>query len=185
MKWYYADNGEQIGPVSEENFQRLVREKKISSKTLVWHSGMSDWQEYDEVRDPDAEIELKTKITGASGESRCSECAKVFPRDDMIRYGDSWVCASCKPAFFQKLKEGINVGSKMEYAGFWIRLGAKIIDGIILGVINSFLSVLVNITDSPFLPIILFFIQIAISTAYTTWFIGKYGATIQEKLPVR
>ncbi|QTA86847.1 RDD family protein [Desulfonema magnum] len=178
MKWYYADNGEQVGPVSEEDFQRLTRENKISSKTLVWHSGMADWQEYGKVRVSDAETELKAKITGNSGESFCSECARAFPRDDMIRYGDSWVCSSCKPAFFQKLKEGMNVGNDMRYAGFWIRFGAKIIDGIILGVLNSFLSDLAQIAESPFLPIHLFLLQIIIATAYTTWLLGKFGATI-------
>ncbi len=29
----------------------------------------------------------------------------------MIQYGEIWVCAACKPIYFQKLKEGIDPGA--------------------------------------------------------------------------
>jgi len=39
----------------------------------------------------------------------CSVCGKRFAADDLIRYKDSLICADCKPAFVQRLKEGAAV----------------------------------------------------------------------------
>ena len=46
MEWFYASNGRQVGPVSEEEFQRLVAAGTIRADTLVWRSGMANWQAY-------------------------------------------------------------------------------------------------------------------------------------------
>jgi hypothetical protein len=52
-------------------------------------------------------------------QSLCSECGQAFAEDDMIRFAEAWVCASCKPLFVQKIKEGVTLAGEMEYAGFW------------------------------------------------------------------
>lgn len=62
----------------------------------------------------------------------CSICRKTLPRTDMIRFGDTWVCAHCKPSYLQMLQQGIHRPGEIRYAGFWVRLGAKFIDGLIL-----------------------------------------------------
>ena len=41
----------------------------------------------------------------------CAECGKGFSVNDMIRYGASYVCATCKPIFMQKLAEGASISS--------------------------------------------------------------------------
>ncbi|MBW1798787.1 MAG: DUF4339 domain-containing protein, partial [Deltaproteobacteria bacterium] len=46
MQWYYAVRKEQKGPVTDEEFQALVDEGKITSKTLVWNPNMANWDEY-------------------------------------------------------------------------------------------------------------------------------------------
>jgi uncharacterized membrane protein YjgN (DUF898 family) len=43
MQWFYASNGQQKGPVSDEEFEKLVREGVIRSDTLVWRAGMPAW----------------------------------------------------------------------------------------------------------------------------------------------
>ena len=44
MEWYYADEKEnQIGPVSEEQIKALAISGKVTSKTMVWQDGMSEW----------------------------------------------------------------------------------------------------------------------------------------------
>jgi uncharacterized RDD family membrane protein YckC len=105
----------------------------------------------------------------------------------MIRFGHAWVCAACKPVFVQKLKEGVGVAGAMEYVGFWIRFGAKFVDGIVLFVINmsvgfavGLMAGLVASPDSSVavaVPMIMSVFQLFIAAAYTTWFVGKYGAT--------
>ena len=39
----------------------------------------------------------------------CSVCGNQFAADDLIRYQDALICAECKPAFVQRLKEGAAV----------------------------------------------------------------------------
>ena len=187
MNWYYADKGSQVGPVSEEEFQSLVQKGTITSDTLVWNSNMKDWQKYGDVMGGKiAEPTSPTAQTNSSEDTFCAECGKPFSKEDMIRYQDSWVCAICKPIFVQKLKEGVTLATSLEYAGFWIRFGAKIIDGIIMWVITMIVSMAFvfmagsfsNSTLGIFVSLISFFFQIAIPAAYTTWFLGKYGATL-------
>ena len=51
----------------------------------------------------------------------------------MIRHGNVRICASCKPVFMQKLAEGAQLETgDLNYAGFWIRVGAKLLDGLIM-----------------------------------------------------
>lgn len=75
-------------------------------------------------------------VTTAADGNECCGCGQRFSSDDMICYEDSWVCARCKPVFVQKLKEGVSLPGVMEYAGFWLRFGAKSIDGLIVGVVS-------------------------------------------------
>jgi len=49
MEWYYAESGQQRGPVSDADFQGLIRAGKINADTLVWRDGMARWQPYREV----------------------------------------------------------------------------------------------------------------------------------------
>ena len=42
---------------------------------------------------------------GASVQHVCSQCSRSFLEQDLIQYGGLWICAACKPAFFQRLKE--------------------------------------------------------------------------------
>ncbi len=43
MNWYYAHEGQQQGPVSEEQLANLVRLGVIGSSNLVWRDGLADW----------------------------------------------------------------------------------------------------------------------------------------------
>ena len=45
MQWYYAENNQQVGPISEQEFQSLVNSGRITAETLVWREGWADWQE--------------------------------------------------------------------------------------------------------------------------------------------
>jgi len=44
--------------------------------------------------------------------NRCSQCGEIFTKENMIEYETVWVCANCKPVFFQKLKEGVEIVPK-------------------------------------------------------------------------
>ena len=46
MNWHYAINGENRGPVADDEFQRLVQQGVITRETLVWREGMVNWAQY-------------------------------------------------------------------------------------------------------------------------------------------
>ena len=37
----------------------------------------------------------------------CSVCHAKKSADDMVSFGNTWVCADCKPGYVQRLKEGV------------------------------------------------------------------------------
>lgn len=41
--WYYAENGEQRGPFTEDEMTALVRDGALASETLVWNPGLTEW----------------------------------------------------------------------------------------------------------------------------------------------
>ncbi|HEX5218155.1 MAG TPA: DUF4339 domain-containing protein [Verrucomicrobiae bacterium] len=115
MKWYYVENGQQAGPVEEVQLAELVQTGRLRGDTLVWHEGMAAWQPFSTVKP--AEISIPgaplTGVAGTTGESTeavCTECGKIFRKDEMIRHKDVYVCAGCKPVFMQKLGEGVATG---------------------------------------------------------------------------
>lgn len=100
MQWHYSRNNQPEGPVPEAEFQTLVRSGVITDDTLVWHEGMANWQPCKEVLGQGAGAEI--------GANRvvCAECRQSFPNDQVISFKNLWICAACKPIFFQKIKEG-------------------------------------------------------------------------------
>jgi uncharacterized RDD family membrane protein YckC len=163
MSWYYALDGKQAGPVSNEEFQALAQRGIIQGDTLVWQEGMPNWQPYRQVMPAVAAAagvppappmpplmsapasgpsaspgSFPTGTAAGPGEVVCTECQGVFRQDNAIQYGTVWVCAGCKPRFVQRLREGTAVTTPlqgMRYAGFWIRFAARFIDGLIAGAI--------------------------------------------------
>lgn len=134
------------------------------------------------------EVRAVGAVPGAPGQA-CSQCGGAFAEDEMIRYGEAWVCASCKPAFFQRLKEGVAAPGTRIYAGFWMRFAAKVIDWIVLAIPNLVISSMAGILAAFALPkdsgplagmliaIVQLPFQMALPVAYGTWFVGRFGAT--------
>ena len=120
MTWYYSENGQQKGPVAEWDFAGYVRNGQIKPETLVWRDGMPDWIPLAKAR-PDL-------IAG--------------PEAPVI--GGVPVPEQQKDMMVQRMREGINQGAGFQnanpyglnYAGFWIRVGAYLIDTILLSVVN-------------------------------------------------
>lgn len=205
MNWFYVDAGQQAGPVTDEQLDELVRNGKVRADTLVWRDGLANWQAYSQARPegvqppgppPLARVAPLPPGTAPTGnEVVCAECHQVFQRADTIQYGNAWVCANCKPGFVQRLQQGgpmamPGAAAGMHYAGFWIRFLAKVIDGLIVGVVfgipiamlalRGVMSGGVN-QSQPWMTYFSFgpwqFLSWAISILYNGFFIGKFGAT--------
>jgi uncharacterized RDD family membrane protein YckC len=185
MHWYYAEEGVQVGPLTESEFEDLVRLGKIDDQTIVWRDGLSEWQPYGRVRMPYS-VSASQPISSTPA-LRCTECKREFPQDELIRYQNSWICTVCKPIFFQRLREGVPAPGAMNYAGFWIRFGAKFIDGLIIWVVQMAAMLLFApmlgldfFSSEPptnFAFLLIYPFMIALSIFYSVWFVGKYGAT--------
>jgi len=100
MEWYYAEGGEQRGPVSADEFERLVAAGTVKPDTLVWRAGLIKWQPYGEVAEATSEAPV------VQGGMVCSQCGQSFAAEEVFRYGSAWVCAGCKPLVLQRLREG-------------------------------------------------------------------------------
>lgn len=188
MQWYYAENGKQVGPVSEADFQALVQAGTVTAQTLVWKAGMANWVAYGTVAPAAGAASGAAAAAPAASEGVCCECGKAFPLDEMLRYEGSLVCAACKPVFFQRVQEGATVPGTTRYAGFWIRFAAKFVDGIVVGVVNMVISLGFTVLAARSiaagsagmgigLQVLAWFIQMVIQGTYYVYFLGKFGAT--------
>lgn len=193
MDWFYADAGKQVGPIDEASFELRVSTGIVHDDTLVWHAGMPNWQPYRTVRpvvQPGAL--LPPAIPGET--QFCSECGRAYAPDDLVAFGSSLVCASCKPAFMQKLREGIRPANAARYGGFWIRFLAVILDGLLSSVVLVIVAMIavvvfpIDFTNfgrtPPDLMMILAFEGVVwmsvllFGAAYETWMIGRFAATL-------
>lgn len=114
MPWYYADNGKQTGPFTDEQFHSLISSGAVGAETLVWRDGMANWQPYSQVAPPPAAGPMPP-IAGPAepaipGGVVCSECGLTFSPDQVIQIANKNVCALCKPKLVQRLTEGAALG---------------------------------------------------------------------------
>jgi uncharacterized RDD family membrane protein YckC len=111
MNWFYAEGSQQKGPVSEYDLAGLVRQGVVKPEMLIWREGLPDWQPLSQAR-PD-----------------------LVPSSDAPVLGGVAVPEQNKDLMVQQMREGaLMPGANqlgLRYAGFWIRVGAKIIDQLI------------------------------------------------------
>jgi len=203
MEWYYVEAGKQAGPVGDAEFDQLISNGRLHSETLVWHEGMPNWLPLRQLR-PSVAPAYSTAppLAGPSAapvaplatggpEVVCAQCGRIFPKEETIQYGASYVCANCKPTFVQRLKEGVpTTFESLHYAGFWIRFCAKFVDGLVFMVLAIPYFIFVASTAvrqgpgqppswaSMGLQVGAQLLFSVFSIAYTTFFHGKWGATL-------
>lgn len=211
MNWYFVKDGRRQGPVDEAEMTRLVANAEVRPDTLVWREGMAEWQRYDAVAppaqvlsDPFAPVATAAPAAGTAAAAaapfaatqradRCSQCGRLLPAGEMARFGDVFVCADCKPLYVQRLREGVAPVAQMVYAGFWIRFGARLVDGLLLAVVNMifyspmiFMSMKQEQGQPPsggFIAVtcVSYLLAFGFGIAYEVYFLGKSGATPGKK----
>jgi uncharacterized RDD family membrane protein YckC len=181
MNYYYAVNGQQTGPIAEEELRKMVAAGSLPPETPVWREGMADWQPF------------SVAIGGVAGMGQtnveCAVCHQTFPADQTIRYGTANVCAGCKPQFVQGLREGtVGAGTAMDYAGFFRRLVAKVLDSILVGIVNQATTYAIagsfmmnpgtNPNVSPATLSLVTAINFLVGVTYQAWFLHWRGQTL-------
>lgn len=166
MAWYYSSQSGQTGPITESELAALSRAGTINPGTLVWTEGQADWQPLSSVR-PD--------LAGGFGSA---------PAVPVV--GGMAVAGAGKDLAVQQLREGYAPGmTEVKYAGFWIRFGAKIIDGILLNIVMFPFKLMLMPSDEQLVESglgagggLYMLIAMVLPFLYTGIMIGQKGATL-------
>ena len=194
MQWYYADQGQKKGPVEESALDELVLAGVVRDDTLVWKEGMQSWQPHGSVRVPASASAVPP--SGSNDARYCGECGRPFPVNELVAIGAISVCATCKPIYLQRLREGGGqVVGAGRYGGFWIRLVARLIDAILINVILLIVRIPFGVTmfgptsgadprgaaaRSAMLFVTL--LSVVAAACYEIFFIAARGATIGKMI---
>jgi len=197
-EWFYLRDGVQSGPFPQGHFDQLTLSGTVRPDTPVWTTGLATWVPFAALPATLPALETGTLIA-------CSYCARLYSSEDIIQFTNRALCVQCKPIYLQQLKEGVapvplSLSAAGNRAGFWIRLGAKMIDLTMLWIFNTIVSLVVMLAamGNAFANIqpqagqnadammvrmlivyaILMVVQIGSSAGYHTFMVGKYGATL-------
>jgi uncharacterized RDD family membrane protein YckC len=121
----------------------------------------------------------------------CSQCRRTFAQSDLVQIAGKCVCGNCKSAFLSRVVAGDTAAaSRWHYGGFWIRVAARLIDGILLGLAQASIAlVFFGSFGAQFLPRLMQsqptglrlgfqFISYAIGFSYEVLFLRYQGATL-------
>ena len=172
MNYFYAANGQQSGPIPEEQLIGMVTSGSLSPDTLVWAEGMAGWEPYSKV----------FAGGGAASGVVCSICRQVVPADDAIPNAGGYVCSNCKPKFVQGLREGASRGRGLALAGIGARFLADVVDTILLSVLQYGSAALMTSPGNMEGELIVTAIWMVIGIAYQVIFLGMRGQTIGKIL---
>jgi hypothetical protein len=109
MSWFYAEGGQQRGPITDQELQALVQSGRITGSTLVWREGMPEWRPYATVvapPPPPGAVAAEPALVMSGPTAVCAECGRVVPAADTVALQGRTVCASCKPQVVQRMMEG-------------------------------------------------------------------------------
>jgi uncharacterized RDD family membrane protein YckC len=123
----------------------------------------------------------------------CSQCGRTFAHSDLVQIAGNWVCGNCKPGYLSRvMASGAAAASPLgwHYGGFWIRFGARLIDGFLLGIVQASLALAIfgafgaqfrpNLIASEPLGLRVSFqiLSYAIGFLYEVFFLHYRGATL-------
>jgi uncharacterized RDD family membrane protein YckC len=198
MQWYYAISGQRLGPVTQAEFEQLIKDGVVKGDTLVWNQGMTSWQPYVAVAPAITTPPLaNTSGTSATEEGTevCVVSGKRYPKSEMIQYEGKWVSGEHRDTYFQRMREGVTQPGSYKYGNFGARFVARFLDGLILAIagagVNVVLGLLLYGTANYFRPdpsqitmtkLFLFqglssLLGIAMGLGYAVYFIRRYNAT--------
>jgi uncharacterized RDD family membrane protein YckC len=180
MSWYYAVNGQQAGPIEDAELQRLAMAGAVNASTLVWRAGMDAWAAFGTLIAPEP---VGTEV--------CLQCKRLFAQEQVIPMAGGVMCGECKPVVLQRIREGLApLAAAKPYAGFWIRVVARMIDNTITSIAGYIFQIpmLVVIarmgaSGTPNVSMVIgtaaiaIVLSLAAAAYYESWFLVNKGAT--------
>lgn len=118
MQWYYAIDGQRLGPVPHAELERLVKAGTVKGDTLLWRQGLDQWKTLADVRERDpamfAEVPPPLPEAESQQHESLSEETPAMRRAPGMFFDEKPAAPEVPP-----------------YAGFWRRAGAFAVDAII------------------------------------------------------
>lgn len=141
-EWYYVQDRQKVGPVSKDELRSLVEQGTISGADLVWTQGMSEWK-------PASQVQARFAAPPAAPASPAPASIpeeNLEPAIDMAAPTPVAGALQTPEAEFDAaydVGEGLGIDrnyaptTEHEFASFGSRLGAFLIDSLILGIIAA------------------------------------------------
>lgn len=89
MNWFYAKDGQQIGPVDFSEIERLRAEGQLTDDTLVWQQGMPNWVKLSSLQKTSAGVPAGSSLTPVPSQAGPGESQPVQAGSTRLPdYGD-------------------------------------------------------------------------------------------------
>jgi len=130
-QWYYADkNNERQGPVEAGVIRDKLSRRELNQDTLLWRDGMAQWQPVASVqaelaaaeRPPFTPVEPPAATAAESSRISDAPASPYAAPSSTLSVGDGTVASA--------------VDGEIVYAGFWKRVAANIIDGMLVNAVS-------------------------------------------------
>ena len=164
--------------MSREGLDQLVSSGQIASEAFVWSEGMSEWVAYSGLDSPPsaiAEHELR----------QCSRCNGLFANEYLKRIRGKEICDDCSRNRIAAASERTGLNSNAsEFGGFWPRVAARIIDGVILLLLGFLVMPILSALGDFILFLIGLMCYFVGYYALTTWHFGGSPGHLLMKLRI-
>ena len=141
--WHFESEGQAVGPVSPEEIQNYINTGRVTAETRVWRAGFSDWM-------PAGQTELAAAFQRPAAPPPIGAPAYSPPSyspqpsySPPPNYSPPPSYAPAPPMYPGAVPQDGTYGGG-QFAGFWIRFGAYLIDSIIIGVVVVVLSAVIG-----------------------------------------
>lgn len=142
-QWYYTHAGQRFGPVPISTFPALAQSGQLAPADFVWREGMPDWVSastlggvFQPVMPPQYHAPPQQQYM-PPGQMPSNQQGYGYPG----QYDQQGAPVGTMNYYS-------NFGPRIEFAGFWLRLGALLIDGVIFGVLLFLVGIVLGIAVS-------------------------------------
>jgi len=148
IEWYYADGQQRQGPLPAEDMRLRFQRGEITLTTLVWREGFAQWKPLSEAVD---ELQLQNLANTAATLGGGIDLRGDYTAIDngtapLPGTGGGIHSPYTAPAASAGYASAAVVGgNEVVYAGFWKRFAAYFIDAMLIGVVTTPLSMILNV----------------------------------------
>jgi len=135
-QWYYANtNQERQGPVEAGVIRDKLGRGELNQDTLVWREGMVQWQP------------LSSVLAELTAVEHPPEPVSAAPEAVAVGTGTSTPASPyAAPSSTLSVGDGavVTAGGEIVYAGFWKRVAANVIDGLLVNAVSFVLMMILS-----------------------------------------